>query len=109
MPRKKQLKVNGSEITKWTVEIKEVKSAHDDSLVKRIFLEIKTIDESYKYEIWNDERFRELEFIGNHIENALNRAKIEFLKVEISEYTERWYLFFEVQSIGQHQYSGIRT
>ena len=108
MPRKKQLKINGSLINSHQVIIGKTKSENSKSEIEVVFLNIATNDGEYKYRINNDERAPDLNQIKNHIDTSLTRAKKEYLKVEISEYHERYYLFFEVQSIGRQQYSGSR-
>jgi len=109
MPRKKQLKVSGHSITHFKVEVKSVKSEHTDDLIDVIHLEIHTDEDIYKYDIRTDERSPDINATKCYIEDSLEKAKRDFLKVEISEYTERFYLFFNVQSIGQTRYTGHRV
>lgn len=109
MPRKKQLKTRGSLISAFNVQIKQVESSFTDSMIDIVDLEVTTSDGvSYKYDIRQDEREPDLVNIKKHIEDCLQKARQEFLNVEISEYKERSYLFFKVQSIGQAQYTGFR-
>ncbi|SHF56676.1 hypothetical protein SAMN02745753_02206 [Marinomonas polaris DSM 16579] len=109
MPRKKQLKVSGNSITSFSVQVKQVKSDHGDVLIDIVDLQISTIDGVYKYDIRKDVRAPDIYATRDYIENSLEKAKKEFLKVEISEYTERMYLFFDVKSIGRVQYTGYRV
>ena len=108
MPRKKQLKTNGSLINSHQVVIGKIKSEHLNSEIEVVLLNIITNDGEYKYRINKDERAPDLNQIRDHIDTSLTRAKKEYLKVDISEYHERYYLFFEIQSIGRQQYSGSR-
>jgi len=108
MPKKKKLKVNGSSITVFSVQVKTVKSAHDGSPIEIVDLQISTDDAVYSYDIRKDERAPDVHATRDYIEDSLNKAKKDFLNVEISEYTERSYLFFDVQKIGQVQYTGYR-
>lgn len=108
MPRKKQLKVNGSSITEFSVQVKTVKSTFDGSPIDIVDLKISANNDIYSYDIRKDERAPDVHATRDYIENSLNKAKEDFLNVEISEYTERSYLFFNVQKIGQVQYTGYR-
>lgn len=108
MPRKKQLKVNASSITDFKVQVKIVESDFDDSLIEIVDLQISTNDGLYSYDIRKDGRAPDVYATRDYIENSLNKAKEDFLKVEISEYPERDYLFFEVKKIGRVQYTGYR-
>lgn len=109
MPRKKQLKVNGHSITHFSVEVKNIKSEHTDAFIDIIFLEIHADGDTYNYDIRTDERAPDINATRNYIEDSLDKAKENLLKVEISEYKDRSYLFFNVQSIGQTQYTGHRV
>ncbi|TWI72981.1 hypothetical protein LZ24_01392 [Desulfobotulus alkaliphilus] len=108
MPRKKQLKVSGSLITSFSVEVKKVKSDHSDSLIDVIHLDIHADGDVYKYDIRKDERAPDINETRDQIEASLEKARNDFLKVEISEYTERFYLFFKVQGVCNAQYTGYR-
>lgn len=108
MPRKKQLKVRGSSIMSFDVQVKKVNSSHADVQIDIVDLEIHTNDGVYKYDIRKDERAPNINQIRDYIEDALKKAQQDFLTVEISEYKERDYLFFEVKSIGRVQYTGYR-
>lgn len=99
MPRKKQLKVSGSDILDFSVQIK---SEHE------VDLKITTNDDVYIYDIRKDTREPDINKIKDHIENSLSEVKNDFLRVEISEYPERSYLFFIVQGKNQVQYTGYR-
>ncbi|MDM8356180.1 hypothetical protein [Pandoraea communis] len=108
MHRKKKLKTNGSRIVNYSISIKKVKSNYTDNYVDSLFLEITTDEGTFNYEIRSDEKFPDLDWIKSHIDVSLGKAQADFLNVEISEYADRGYLFFVVQDIGQHQYSGLR-
>lgn len=109
MPRKKQLNLSASSITNFRVEIKRIKSAHKEIFIDVIHLEIHTDADVYRYEIRTDERAPDINSTRDYIEESLGRAKEEFLKVRIAEYEDRLYLFLDVQSIGQTQYTGHRV
>ncbi|MDP3877097.1 MAG: hypothetical protein Q8Q50_08955 [Methylobacter sp.] len=109
MPRKKKLKTNGNSIQSFEVAESKIKSNHSDANIDVVLLRVSTSDGEYSYQIHRDARAPDLSQIKTHIENSLQRAKEEFLNVEISEYSERDYLFFKVQSIGQQQYTGRRV
>lgn len=109
MPRKKKLKTNGNSIQSFEVAERKIKSNHSAANIDVVLLRVSASDGEYSYQIHSDTRAPDLSQIKTHIENSLQRAKNEFLNVEISEYAERDYLFFEVQSIGQQQYTGRRV
>jgi hypothetical protein len=110
MPRRKKLKVKGSAILDFSADIKSVKSKHvHDAMVEILDVRVHTSDGEFAYEIYSDDRAPDLGAIKNHIESSIAEAKKNFLTVEVSEYAERDYLFFDVQSIGQKQYSGHRV
>lgn len=109
MPRKKQLKVNGSSIGGFDVQVKNVKSDHAEMFIDVVDLEIHANGDAYRYDIRSDDRAPDVHQIRDYIENSLKKARQDFLKVEIAEYKERMYLFFNVQSIGQVQYTGYRV
>lgn len=110
MPGKKKLKTNGNSIESFEVAESKIKSNHSDTnIIDIILLRVSTGDGEYSYQIHRDTRAPDLSQIKNHIESSLQRAKEEFLNVEISEYSERYYLIFDVQSIGQQQYTGRRV
>ena len=108
MPRRKKLKTNGSSILSFSVNVETVKSNTMDTMIEIIILKITTNDGEFSYEICKDTRAPNLEQAKSHIEASLKKAKTDLLNIEISEYTERDYLFFEVQKIGQEQYTGRR-
>lgn len=109
MPRKKKLKTNGNSIESYEVVGSKVKSSHSDADIDVVLLRVSTSDGEFRYQICRDTRAPDINQIKTHIESSLQRAKEEFLNVEISEYSERDYLFFEVQSIGTEQYTGRRV
>ncbi|MCK2087373.1 hypothetical protein MXC99_04170 [Thauera aromatica] len=108
MPKKKMLKTNGNSIQSFKVSESKIKSTHSDANIDVILLHVSINDDEYSYQIRRDTRAPDLNQIKTHIESSLQRAKEEFLDIEISEYSERNYLFFIVQSIGQQQYTGRR-
>lgn len=109
MPRKKKLKTNGNLIKRFQVAENKIKSNHSGADIDVVLLQVSTGDGEYSYQIHRDTRAPDLSQIKKHIESSLQRAKEEFLNVEISEYSERDYLFFYIQSIGQQQYTGRRV
>jgi hypothetical protein len=109
MPRKKKLKTNGNSIVSFEVAERKIKSNHSDTNIDVVLLRVSTGDGEFSYQIHRDTRAPDLSQIKNHVESSLQRAKEEFLNVEISEYSERDYLFFDVQSIGRQQYTGRRV
>ncbi|HCH3852793.1 hypothetical protein [Vibrio parahaemolyticus] len=108
MARKKQLKVNGSLIDAFSVGLVKVKHSFLDEMVDRISVKIEAEGQLYEYEISSDTRHPDFHRIQEHICSSIEAAKAGYLNVEVSEYTERNYLFFNVQKIGQEQYTGIR-
>lgn len=103
-----KLKIKGNQIKNFNVDIISIESLHEKGYFFDVIdLKIDT-DKSFKYRIHCDDRFPDLKQIKQHIETSLQKAKTNFLNVEISEYKERDYLFFDVQSIGQNQYTGTR-
>ncbi|SEH94444.1 hypothetical protein SAMN05660691_02314 [Rheinheimera pacifica] len=109
MPRKKKLKVNGCSIISHAVVIKKVTSEHTGDLIEIVHLDVTTNDGIFSYEIYKDERFPDLNWVRDYIDTTLIRARKDCLNVEMSEYVERIYLFFDIQKVGQHQYSGRRV
>lgn len=107
MGHKKKLNVNGDQIT-YRLNVKDF----NESNIKfqRLYLDI-TVDEQeiYSYQICEDTRFT-IEYLKNKIPEELDFAMKNFNKVEISEYTDRNYLFFEVhhKDFHQMQVTGIR-
>jgi hypothetical protein len=108
MGRKKQLNVTGSHITNYNLE---VKSFNENGFqFQRLYLIIEVDgQEFYSYEICEDTRFT-IEYLRNKIPEELNFAIVNFNRVEISEYTERDYLFFHVhhKDFRQMQVTGRR-
>lgn len=103
----KKLDVTGSKITEYDLQVKDF----DESGIKfqRIYLTITADNESYKYEICEDRRFT-IAYLKDKIPQELDYAIANFNKVEISEYTERDYLFFHVhhKDFRQMQVTGRR-
>lgn len=109
MPRKKHIKVSGSSIVDFSVQVKQMKSEDSDILIDIVDLEISTNDDVYRYDIRKDNRAPDIYKTRDYIEDCLKKAQRDLLKVRISEYKERMYLFFNVQNIGEAQYSGWRV
>ena len=104
-----KLKTNGNKITNFNVKIIKVESLHKKGYFFDIInLQITTDKGVFNYRIQKDDRFPDLLQIKNHIETSLQKAIDNFYNVEISEYSERDYLFYEVQSIGLNQYTGAQ-
>ncbi len=108
MGRKKQLNVTGSHITNYSIDVKDFKE--NDVQFQRLYLNIK-VDENelYSYEICGDARFT-IEYLKDKIPEELDFAIEHLNRVEIHEYTERSYLFFEVhhKDLRQMQVTGRR-
>lgn len=108
MSRKKKLKVNGSEITNHSVQVMQKKSRHTEDMVDFIHLNV-TAGQDFSYEIYSDERHPSLDTICSFIDATLSEARQSYRNVEITEYTERNYLFYKVQKEEQMQYTGVRV
>lgn len=108
MPKRKMLKANGSSIKSYSVDIIKVKSENSEKMIDVINLTITTEDGNFNYHINKDTREPDLQQICKHINESLRKAKEDCLNVEVSEYPERFYLFFEIQRNGQKQYTGRR-
>ncbi|HGS4438292.1 TPA: hypothetical protein ACMD15_003629 [Vibrio cholerae] len=110
MPRKK-LKTNGSNLTSFSTEI--VTRPHkfmDNVSYKAVLLTVTTSDgNTFTYEISADNRQPDLNVTKEYLNKTLSQAKRDSLNVEMTEYTERYYLFYEVQKYEQIQYSGERV
>ena len=108
MGRKKQLNVTGSHITNYNLEVKDFNE--NGMQFQRLYLNIEVDrQELYSYEICEDTRFS-IVYLINKIAEELNFAIENFNKVTISEYPERFYLFFQVHHNGfsQMQVTGRR-
>ena len=110
MPRKK-LKTNGSNITSFHTEI--VTRPHkfmDNVSYNAVLLKVTTSDgNTFTYEITKDDRQPDLNVTQEYLNKTLSQAQRDFLNVEMTEYTERNYLFYKVQNHEQIQYSGERV
>ena len=109
MPRKKKLNVNGCSIINHSVVVEKVVNAHTGNLIEVVHLDVTTNDGTFRYEICKDERFPDLSRVRNYIDTTLDKARTDCLNVEMSEYVERFYLFFKVQENDQNKYSGRRV
>ncbi|MDO6583623.1 hypothetical protein Q4491_19970 [Photobacterium sp. 2_MG-2023] len=108
MARKKQLKVNGNSIEKFSVDHVQVKHSFLDEIVDRVSLKVEAEGQYYEYEFSSDTRHPDLQKISYHLRSSIETAQREYLNVDISEYSDRNYLLFNVQKIGQEQYTGVR-
>ncbi|HDY7846077.1 TPA: hypothetical protein RQK40_004227 [Vibrio vulnificus] len=108
MARKKQLKVNGSSIGNFSIEHVQVKHSFLNEIVDRVSLKIEAEGQYYEYEFSSDIRHPDLQKISHHLRSSIEAAQRDCLNVDISEYSDRNYLFFNVQKIGQEQYTGVR-
>lgn len=94
----KQLNINGSEITNYTLKI--VSRTQKNSVYEDLNVEIVTFEKgaehSYKYTMHSDGRVPSVEWLEQELEKRLKAAKNDYLPVKIREYTERSYLFIEV-------------
>lgn len=102
------LKANGGSLKSYSVNIIKVKSENSEKMIDVISLTITTEDGDFNYSINKDTREPDLQQTCKHINESLKKAQEDYLNVKVSEYPERFYLFFEVQSIGQKQYTGRR-
>jgi hypothetical protein len=75
MPRKKQLKVNGSAITEFSVKVETVESTYDGSPIDIVDLRIFTGDDVYRYDIRKDERAPDVNATRDYIEDSLKKLK----------------------------------
>lgn len=103
----KQLKANGSKITNIFVEIVPFEKT-PTKIYTNISLKIVADNINYSYEIYSDERHKDLEQIKCDLHSSITKAQSEMLNVEIIEYADRDYLFVKIQDIGQNQYTGRR-
>lgn len=103
----KKLNLTGSQIQDYTLQVKDF----DENGIKfqRIYLSIFADNEAYKYEICEDTRFT-IEYLKDKISEELDYAVKNLNRVEISEYSERDYLFFQVhhRDFRQMQMTGRR-
>ncbi len=72
---KKQLKVNGSSIVSFAVQVKKIKGEHGDALIDIVDLEINTDDDVYKYDLRKDERAPDVYITRDYINDSLEKAK----------------------------------
>lgn len=105
----KKLKSNGKSIDEYQVTIEKFTDSQKNEEHERIALSIKAEGFYYNYKIYKDTREPDILFIINTLENNIKRAITEYLNIEISEYTDRQYLFIKFQDIGQTQYTGNRV
>ncbi len=104
----KKLKTNGSRISSYQVSVTPY-PAESGETYNKISLVVVAESIKYTYDIHQDTCYPDIQTIKQHLETSLAKAVEEYLKVEISEYTERFYLIVEFQSIGRKQYTGRRT
>lgn len=105
---KKKLKTNGSAIQRHKLEVVQIQNALGGTF-EGLRLTVQAEGREYAYELCTDTRHPDLNEINRHVDSALRRAVSGYLNVEITEDPERSYLFFEVQDVGTHQYSGRRA
>lgn len=106
MPKKK-LNVTGRQIESYDLQVKDFNE--NGIKFQRIYLSIRIDNETYKYEICEDTRFT-IGYLKDKIPEELDYAIEHFNRVEIGEYTDRDYLFFEVhhKDFRQMQVTGRR-
>lgn len=104
---KKKLNVTGSQIKSYELQVKDFNKNGIE--FQRIYLSIHADNGIFKYEINEDDRFT-IEYLKDKIPEELDYAIKNFNRVEISEYTDRNYLFFEVhhKDFRQMQVTGTR-
>jgi hypothetical protein len=105
---RKKLKARGNEISSYQVDIVPF-AVENEKQYYKIDLQIVWESARYRYDIHQDQRHPDLAVIKEYLEQSFARASQELLKVEITEYKERDYIFIEFQNIAQHQYTGRRT
>ena len=105
---KKKLKTNGFNISEYKISVVPY-TVKSGETYERLSLEVVAEKNTYAYDIHQDTCYPDIQTIKQHLETSLAKAVEEYLKVEISEYTERFYLIVEFQSIGRKQYTGRRT
>jgi len=91
---KKKLNVTGSQIKSYDLQVKDFNQ--NNIQFQRIYLSIHVDNGVYNYEICEDARFT-IDYLKVKIPEELNYAIENFNRVEISEYPERSYLYFEVR------------
>ncbi|MFC4621783.1 hypothetical protein ACFO3A_06090 [Comamonas nitrativorans] len=104
----KKLKANGSRISSYQVSVIPY-TVESGETYQKISLVVVAESIKYTYDIHQDTRHPDIQNIKKHLETSLAKAVEEYLNVEISEYTERFYLFVDFQGIGQEQYTGRCT
>ncbi|WP_180115792.1 hypothetical protein [Acinetobacter sp. YH12140] len=102
----KQLKTQASNVQDYRLGRQPIdNSGKYFKLVLEIIL--KNDSEVYSYNLFGDTRFT-LEYLESNISGQINDAIDDFGKIEISEYTERRYLFLKIGSSDQMQVTGER-
>lgn len=72
----------------------------DEKNVERLIVEIKTeIRKKFKYELTPDTRQPTIDFMENNLRNGLTFAKENSIKIDISEYLERMYIFIDLPNV----------
>ena len=108
MKPRKHLKVNGSEIVEFDVAVMPATSPYDGSPIEVVDLKVQVNEGCYRYSIQSDTRAPDRNELVKFIDTSLKKAMEDFLNVEISEYKERIYLFYKVQTFEQRQFTGKR-
>jgi hypothetical protein len=104
----KKLKTNGGKIERHMLDVVPLRNTLGGTF-EGLRLTVRAEGREYAYELCADSRHPDLGEIKRHVDSSLQRAVSEYLNVEITDDPERSYLFFDVQDIGQNQYSGRRA
>ena len=106
---RRQLSVSGGKITKFNASIQNKLNADGTAHIDYVKLDIEAEDDVWEYDIRSDDRAPDLGRIVSELNNALTQAKIDFSKVEIKEYKDRFYLFVDVKGHLDRQYTGEKV
>lgn len=108
MPRRKKLKTTGRNVIRFDVAIKPEKSISGAGLVDFINLTIETEDDIFEYQIGRYPTQPSLVNIKEYLSGTLEKAKSEYLKIEIAEDSEQNRLHYSVQDFKIITYPGRR-
>lgn len=106
---RKQLNVSGGKIQQFSAVVLKQVNPETKNEFEYVKLDIKTDEDVWEYDIRPDTRAPEVSQIASELTNALTQAQIDFSKVEIKEYKERFYLFVDVKGHLSRQYTGTKT
>lgn len=107
MARRKQLKVNGHEIEGVRTQVVAEKDTTTGLDIRVLRLDIESGGDTYSYEI--REHGVDIHAVLDHVKKSLERARRDFLNVEIKEDKSSNRLTFNVQKTGLEIYRGWRA